>query len=343
MTPERSTAPFRVLGVTWRGSAAPDLTAWVRTRHAGTWSPWQEVHSDASHAPDPGTAEAAHERGGTEPLIVEPSDGVQLRVDSAAAAPAGPRARPRGPRDVPGGCHGRAAAAGRARRPRSRPAVYTRAQWGADEALRGRGPSTPARSRRASCTTPRHRTATPRPTCRRIIRGIYAYHVKGNGWCDIGYNFLVDKFGRIWEGRYGGMDKHVIGAHTGGFNSQSFAMSALGTFNTTTPPSAMLTAYNRLYAWKAQPAPRRPLGSTVMTDADGYPTRTYRNISGHRDYNDGSNNTECPGDALYAKINGIRSAARSLQGTMFYSPRASKTSWSYGTAGATLARRPPRP
>lgn len=335
MTPERSTAPFRVLGVTWRGSAAPDLTAWVRTRHAGAWSPWQEVHSDASHAPDPGTAEAAHERGGTEPLIVEPSDGVQLRVDSAAAAPQDLALDLVDPGTSPADASVGQQPPASAQASGSRPAVYTRAQWGADESLRRANPEYGTIRVGFVHHTAGSNTYT-QADVPAIIRGIYAYHVNGRGWNDIGYNFLVDKYGRMWEGRYGGMDKPVIGAHTGGYNSQSFAMSALGTFNTTVPPSAMLTAYNKLYAWKLSLHRVDPLGSTVMTDADGYPTRTYRNISGHRDYNDGSNNTECPGDALYAKINGIRSAARSLQGTMFYSPRASKTSWSYGTAGATL-------
>ncbi|NHA01756.1 hypothetical protein G5V59_24240 [Nocardioides sp. W3-2-3] len=76
-----------------------------------------------------------------------------------------------------------------------------------------------------------------------IIRGIYNYHVKTRGWSDIGYNFLVDKFGRIWEGRYGGVDRPVVGAHTQGYNQYSFAMSAIGNYDVAAPSSAMITAY----------------------------------------------------------------------------------------------------
>ena len=69
-----------------------------------------------------------------------------------------------------------------------------------------------------------------------LLRGIYAYHTQSRGWRDIGYNYLVDRFGRIWEGRYGGVDRAVVGAHTLGYNEYSFAMSAIGNFDIAQPP-----------------------------------------------------------------------------------------------------------
>ena len=111
-----------------------------------------------------------------------------------------------------------------------------------------------------------------------IIRSIYAYHVQSRGWSDIGYNFLVDRFGRIWEGRYGGVDKPVVGAHTLGYNEYSFAMSAIGNFDVVQPPEAMLQAYGALFAWKLAlhgvDPPRRPSRSAARRSRRSTATAT---------------------------------------------------------------------
>jgi hypothetical protein len=83
-----------------------------------------------------------------------------------------------------------------------------------------------------------------------ILRGIYAYHTQSRGWRDIGYNYLIDRFGRIWEGRYGGVTLPVVGAHTLDYNENSFGTSAIGNYQIARPTSAMLDAYARLFAWK---------------------------------------------------------------------------------------------
>ena len=83
-----------------------------------------------------------------------------------------------------------------------------------------------------------------------IMRSIYRYHAITRGWGDIGYNVLVDKFGRIWEGRAGGLSKPVIGAHAGGFNTYTFGVSMMGNYDTapTTPP--MIDSVAAIIAWK---------------------------------------------------------------------------------------------
>ncbi len=84
-----------------------------------------------------------------------------------------------------------------------------------------------------------------------LLRGIYAYHTKSRGWSDIGYNFIVDRFGRIWEGRYGGVDRPVVGAHTAGYNEYVLRDVGAGQLRARPGPrAAMLDAYGRLFAWK---------------------------------------------------------------------------------------------
>ncbi|MGN6754693.1 MAG: cell wall-binding repeat-containing protein, partial [Intrasporangium sp.] len=168
-----------------------------------------------------------------------------------------------------------------------------------------------------------------------IIRGIYTYHVKGNGWRDIGYNFLVDRFGRIWEGRWGGVDKAVVGAHTYGLNSDVFAASVIGNYETAQPSSATVTALARLIAWKASIHHFDVQGRTTING------KTYDNISGHRDAKD--NYTECPGKYLYAKLPTIRQQAATyapavarLAGADRYETAAAVSAQTYG-AGAPVA------
>ncbi len=136
-----------------------------------------------------------------------------------------------------------------------------------------------------------------------IIRAIYAYHVQGRGWSDIGYNFLVDRFGRVWEGRWGGIGRPVIGAHTLGYNEEAFAMSAIGNFDIARPGSAMVAAYGRLFAWKLS-LHGVDARSDVRLDGD-----SFHAINGHRD----AAATACPGRYLYDKLSTIRTAAAKAQ------------------------------
>ncbi|MCL8027719.1 FG-GAP-like repeat-containing protein [Nocardioides sp. BSK12Z-3] len=137
-----------------------------------------------------------------------------------------------------------------------------------------------------------------------IIRSIYAYHTQSLGWSDIGYNFLVDRFGRIWEGRYGGVDRPVVGAHTYGYNSYSFAMSAIGNYETAKPSSAMVQAYGALFAWKLSLHGVDASSTKQVVGPD-----TFQAINGHRD----AGQTACPGQYLYNKIGRIRKLAAAAQ------------------------------
>lgn len=317
------TAPFSMVGVTWLPDPDVQAKVAVRTRSDGRWSAWQDLEPQAEHRPDGGADVRPGLREGTAPLWVGPSDGVQVRVDAAG---------PRRPRDVavelvdPGSSpaddlsHGPRATAF-AEEPR--PSIITREQWGADESIRRGSPSYNATVKVGFV----HHTAgsndyTPEQAAA-MVRGVYAYHVKSNGWSDIGYNYLVDRFGRAYEGRYGGLDRFVIGSHTGGFNKDSFAVSLLGNFSTLAPSLETVEALTDVLAWKLGSAYRDPMGKDVLTSAGGGTSRysagtkvTFDVISGHRD----AGKTTCPGDTTYERMDAIRSLASAKLGAGFVEP-----------------------
>ena len=301
-TQELEVDPFRLAAVTWIGQG--DLTAWVRIRHDGEWSQWYELPHGDEHGPDPDGAEAAGTRNGTDPLLVPSSDAVQVRVDaprSEAATdlrldlidPGSPStAAPQPDADAetdtvdPESLESAAAA---------RPAIMSRAQWGADESLRG----TPPEYGQVNGAFVHHTVNAndySEGEVPGLIRSIYLYHVRSRGWSDLGYNFIIDRFGRIWEGRYGGVDRAVIGAHTLGYNDDAFAASALGNYEDAAPTNAMLSAYARLFAWKFAVHGVNPL-RRVDYDGESWPA-----IAGHRD----AASTACPGARLYARLGTIR-------------------------------------
>jgi hypothetical protein len=298
---ELDVEPFLLAALTWETREDDiDLAAWVRTRSDGAWSEWNRVPVGDDHGPDPGSAEAIRSRAGTDPLIVAESDGVQVRVDtSSGVIPDDLRLDLIDPGESPAdtsiGALGGAAVAAV-----NRPTIYTRAQWGADESIRGAPEYGEVNGAFVHHTVNANDYSAAEVPA--IIRGIYAYHVNSRGWKDIGYNFVVDRFGRIWEGRFGGVERAVIGAHTQGYNDDAFAMSAIGTYTSKVPEASVLSAYRQLFAWKFSlhgVDPRRP----VAYDGESWPA-----IAGHRD----AALTECPGQQLYDRLPTIRTGVTAL-------------------------------
>ncbi|MET8166170.1 peptidoglycan recognition protein [Streptomyces sp. NPDC005329] len=196
-----------------------------------------------------------------------------------------------------------------------RPSIVTRRGWGADEKLRESGFRYTTKVKAAFV----HHTASGNGyKCSQapsVIRGIYRYHVKSMGWRDIGYNFLVDKCGKIYEGRAGGVAKPVLGAHTLGFNNNSMGIAVLGTFTSAKPTTATVDAVARLTAWKLGLFGANPKGKTYLKSGGGNLYGKGKNvrlnvISGHRD----GFATECPGRQLYGKLGSARSTAARFQG-----------------------------
>lgn len=133
------------------------------------------------------------------------------------------------------------------------------------------------------------------------------------GWSDIGYNFLVDRFGRCWVGRAGGAARLVRGSHTLGFNAESAGIAAIGNYDTQHPSSALLEAIAAIAAWKLDPFDVSPAGE-VQVQSEGSDKFSRGRavvlpvIDGHRDTND----TACPGRYLYAALPQVRARAEQI-------------------------------
>ncbi|MFE7984005.1 N-acetylmuramoyl-L-alanine amidase [Streptomyces cellulosae] len=203
------------------------------------------------------------------------------------------------------------------------PAIVSRADWGADESL---VVDPPSYLDTVDAVFVHHTAGTNDYDCAdsaAIVRGILTYHVETNGWSDIGYNFFVDKCGTVFEGRAGGVDKPVRGAHTYGFNGYSAGVSLLGDYeNGGTPTAAAKKAIADLSAWKLGlhgVDPEAQVTLTAAGDTGVYDTgeqATLNTISGHRD----GYATLCPGAALYSALPEIRGAA----GASVYGSRPEK-------------------
>ncbi|MFZ0092134.1 MAG: N-acetylmuramoyl-L-alanine amidase, partial [Solirubrobacteraceae bacterium] len=152
-----------------------------------------------------------------------------------------------------------------------------------------------------------------------LILAVYAYHRYTRGFYDIAYNFVIDRYGRIWEARAGGIDEPVLGAHAGGYNAVSTGVALLGTFMVSEPPPVALTALERLLAWKLPLHGLPALGKVrVEVDPDGASYTPFRpgqrvllpRIAGHRD----GDLTDCPGNDLYARLPTVRTRVAALTG-----------------------------
>ncbi|MER6286267.1 N-acetylmuramoyl-L-alanine amidase [Streptomyces sviceus] len=227
------------------------------------------------------------------------------------------------------------------------PSIVSRAGWGADESL---SPDPSEYNADVKAVFVHHTAGSNDYSCDEspsIIRGIYAYHTQTEKWNDIGYNFLVDKCGTIFEGRKGGVDLPVLGAHTYGWNRESAGIAVLGDYTDAGASNAALTSVARIAAWKlgqygVDPdstvqlkagATQKNLAGTSFTAGSAY---TFNRISGHRD----GYATECPGTSLYAQLPTIRAwAAGPVQGLKLTSLTGATLSGStYYTKGAITAK-----
>ncbi len=302
---------FDVVGVHWQGPGSVR----IRTRSvSGRWSRWIGAAPEAEDLPDPGTREARATRGWRigNPIWAGDSNAIQYRTSGRVS-----RVRAFFVSSPVSKVPLRRIAL------TAQPAIIPRVSWGADESvpIRREGPVYAAT---LSAAVVHHTASTNSYTAAQsaaLMRGFQAYHVKSNGWDDIGYNFLVDRYGQVFEGRYGGIDRNVVGAHAQGFNTGTVGVAVIGTFESTGITPAARAALVSLLAWRLDVAHVDPLSTLDFLSggnprfATGLPV-PLRAVSGHRD----TGFTSCPGAVLYGALPAIARDAAAFGGPKLYSP-----------------------
>ncbi len=305
--------PIDFLGVLYEGDVEGGV---VRFRHDGRWGPWVELQDD-------GVEVAGHWASG----LVSGSDAeaYQVRVPSGARSP---RAVVINTTDGPSQPTTSSAAACS-----DATAVVTRCEWSADESMMTWAPEYHPTQKLTV-----HHTATINDdgNAAATVRAIYRYQAVDRGFGDIGYQYLIDESGRVYEGRYSGTDSYpahgakggnvVTAAHVGGFNSGNTGIALLGTLTSREPAPAARGALEDLLGELSARHGIDPHGSSEYVNPVSGATKMVANISGHRDWAA----TECPGGTLYARLPAIRDAADTV------APVITGVTASPGRRGATV-------
>jgi hypothetical protein len=299
---------FDLVGVRSARLHGARLEVRVRER-GGRWSPWVPLGHGHAHRPDTGRAHQVSDpvwAGGADELQLRGRHRGPLRLQFVAIPAAAKR-------------HGaRAVAAAKARAAQGPPPIIPREQWGGDK-YPPRAKPTYGEVQVAFV----HHTVSANDYAPEdspgIVQAICKYHRDTNGWNDLGYNFVVDQYGQVFEGRAGGIDQAVVGAQAQGYNSVSTGIATIGTFTDVPLPEAGVQAVANLIAWKL-PLHGAPVQGQVVVKSGGgdlnrYPAGTQvrlERISGHRD----GDSTACPGNQLYTQLPDIRNRAFALAPTV---------------------------
>jgi N-acetylmuramoyl-L-alanine amidase-like protein len=282
---------FNLVGLRWKGNVAADAA--LRVRRGSRWSRWQDLGD--------------HGVGGSDPVWVGRARTVEyrlshrvpgLRVHFVSVGSRRPRAVASQTTDTPF-------------------PYVSREQWGADQCRPRTAPDYGEVKAVAVHHTVSLNDYTPEEAPQ-IVLAICRYHRNSNGWNDIGYNALVDKYGTIYEGRAGGLDQAVVGAQAQGFNSQTAGVSNIGDYSAVPASDAALDATANYIRWKLGVHGQPLSGPVTLTSGGGTESRyaagarvTVDRVLGHRDVG----KTACPGEDLYAQLDDIRS--RVASGTPF--------------------------
>ena len=298
-------APANLVGVRWQGDPAARFSIEARDAR-GRWRLVTEVGYEEDHRPDPETPEASRavSTPASDAIWVGDARAVRVRLQKGSAR-AITVERVRSPRATSGPSSAGAASL-------AMPGIVSRPEWGADENLRLTNcPEPPDTSTNATIGVVHHTGGSnnygPADTAA-IVRGLYGYATQTLKYCDTHYNFFIDRYGQIFEGRFGSVWDPVRAAHATGMNTGSVGVAVIGNFQSTGVPPATVAALESLLAWKLNwhgVDPTRTVDYTTISGTDRWPagsTHTLPFIVGHRD----PGRTDCPGNGIYSLVPGIR-------------------------------------
>jgi hypothetical protein len=291
--------PFVLLGVSVDEAAVPDheVEAWTRTRGEAGWGEWHKLVFSADEGPDPAEVGAVTRRT-SQALWVGWADAVEIELPAGMVG----TARVHLVRETPVvlAHHDDTIPASTSRAPQ--PSIRSRSAWNA-RPFKG----TPTIASKLDVAIVHHSAGGNGYSAGEvpgIIAAIQRFHMDTNGWNDIAYNFMVDRFGQLWEARQGGITRAVVGGHSAGSNTGSTGICLLGSYDGITPPKVAIDAIAAWAAWKLGVHGIDVSTSVVFNGA------TRNRIIGHRDVR----STACPGGRLYPQLGEIRQQAFVRQG-----------------------------
>ena len=340
------TKPFTLVGITSAEPFAEGARVLVRVEEESGWTSWTPLEISIDQ---PDAEEARNILYGTEPLLTNSATSVEVRIDTpdgvAVTQPSlvlldSPTIKsdasiPDPDPAVDGSDSGPISTVAASTISAPMPAIITRAEWGADESLRRSGPKFAPTIKAAFIHHTASKSNYSPEQAPAQMRNLYTYFTKGLRYSDMAYNFIVDRFGRLYEGRGGGMDQAVVGGHTSGFNDQTFAVSALGNFQNFKPNdpemAAMVDSVSSLLAWKLSMNHRDPNGQISLVSDSSAGTSQYEPgqtatalvVGGHGDIG----STSCPGKHLEAQLPAIRAATGAKMGASMINPTAIPANW----------------
>ena len=335
----------QAVAASWVG--APEGSVEVRGRTGDQWSPWVPLEAD----PDEGPDDATRSSGGMAWFGSSGVDAVEARVVDGSMADLELQAMryeaPSGSGPVAGLLSGGQSAGATASAPTIQPrSSWTTAGWASSNSGCASGPVRATGGIRFAVI---HHTVNANTYAASdvpaMLAAIRAFHTGTNGWCDIAYNFVIDRFGRVWEARAGGVTQPIVGGHAQGFNTGSVGIAFLGQYEpgasppVAQPTSAARESAARLIAWKLGMANLDPLGQVTVTSAGSnrWPAGsqvTIGRVTGHR----ALGMTSCPGTFLWDLIPSIRSRAHQLQGGAPPPPPPPSGPWAPFGSAADLVR-----